>query len=223
VQTLRITAELYSGFASSDPWSPTIDGIIAYWHLQDALGSEQFALNTSDPARQHPVEGLPLEVVRWRDWWWYACSLPIYEQAAEVTRYMHRRFDAQHAERYLDLQGKSGRILTAAGPYKNRRLGIRHHVTDRVQWYAVGDAAEVERLLLRCGNIGMKYGAGFGRVRRWLVEPIVDDPDDRAYRYRPLPVEYATEIGVTGSTIEYGLRPPARIAENRTLCVIPPA
>lgn len=221
MESLKITAQLYSGFASSDEWSPALDGILAYRHMQEVLGSEEFGLAASDPQRLAPVEGLPLEVVVWREWWWYSCSLPIYSQAAEVTRHLHRRFDAQHAERHVDLGGKSGRVMVAAGPYKNRRLGIRHHVTDRVEWYAVGDRAEIERLLRGCGHIGMKYAAGFGRVRSWHVEPIGDDPEDRAYRHRPLPVEYADEIEVVGPKMIWGLRPPVRLAENQTLCVMP--
>ena len=216
---LHVTAHLYSGFANTDPWSPSLDGILAYWYLKERTDPDLFAIGATTDAMLIPVEGLPLEVVRHGDWWWYAVSSPVYAPAATVRRHQHRRFDEQH-ERYLDLEGKSGKIQTASGSFKNYRRTIQQHITNQVDWYAVGDQAEVERLLRYATAVGYKTAAGYGRVRRWEVVEL-DDVDDRAYRHRPLPVGYAAEIAVTGQTMRWGIRPPGRIEANNTLCVMP--
>lgn len=218
---LRITAHLHSGFAAADRWSPALDGILAYWHLREVLGPEEFAITSADNAAMRPVEGLPLEVVHHGQWWWYACSSPMYSAAATVIRHIHRRFDARQAERHCDFQCRSEKVQVNAGPYKNRRLLLQQHITGQVQWHAVGDAAEVYRLLAQCPNIGAKFGAGFGRVRRWEVVEGDDTDATLARRHRPLPLEYADAQGVTGPLMEWGIRPPGRCKENRALCVMP--
>lgn len=216
MEALKITARLYNGFTSADPWSPSIDGILAYWHMREKLGDE-FDLAASNSALMQPVDDLPLERVEHGDQWWYACSSPIYTLHATARKHMHRRFDDAH-ERYLDLQGKSGKILTAAGPYKNSRIPFLLRVTDRVEWHVVGDRPSIERLLRQCSHIGARYGSGYGRVREWLLEP---GDRETALRRRPVPVSYADEHGIDGERLTWGLRPPARLRSTRTLCVMP--
>jgi CRISPR type IV-associated protein Csf3 len=216
MQAIKITAQLYNGFTSSDPWSPSIDGILAYWHMREKLGDE-FELSCSSSAAMRPVDDLPLERIDHDGLWWYACSSPIYCVRASARKHIHRRFDDVH-ERHLDLQGKSGKILTAAGPFKNTRLAFLLRVTDRVEWHVVGDHDAIARLLHRCSHIGSRYGAGFGRVRDWTFEP---GDRDIALRHRPVPLSYAEAHGIEGEMMRWGIRPPARIAACSAMCVMP--
>jgi CRISPR type IV-associated protein Csf3 len=215
---IAITAHLHSGFASSDPWSPSIDGILAYHHLRERMHPDEFAVRSGRTDLMEPVDDLPLEIQRHGDWWWYACSVPMYRKYGEVRRYLHRRFDQREGEIYL--QPGIRKIMTQAGPYKNARTAVQQRITDRVTWHVIGDRPEVERLLETCTHIGGRVGAGFGRVRRWSFD---DGDADMARRLRPLPVEYAREHGIDGDEMYWGLRPPARLRANNTQCVMPDA
>ncbi|NGR09337.1 hypothetical protein G5B41_17495 [bacterium SGD-2] len=215
MQPIKITAHLYNGFTSSDPWSPSIDGILAYWVMRERLGDDFHS--PTNPMEMQPVEGLPLQRIEHGDWWWYAASSPIYQTHASARKYAHRRFDDAHEAR-LDLQGKSGKVLTAAGPYKNARIPLLLRVTDSVEWHVIGDQAEIERLLGRCGNIGAKFGSGYGRVKRWSFSP---GDAEIAMRQRPVPADYAAAQGIVGEEMRWGLRPPARLPINTTMCVMP--
>ena len=215
MKPLTITAHLYSGFASSDPWSPSIDGIVAYWVMRDRLGPDEFALTQGTDYAMSPVEGLPFERVEHDGLWWYACSMPIYQGQATVRRHVHRRFDAFPAERYLV---DTGKVQTQAGAYKNARIAVMQHITPKVVWHAIGDRTEMERWLRRCSHIGGRLAAGFGRVRRWEFGD--GDADTARYR-RPLPLDYARQHGISGDVMDYGIRPPVRIAANITPCIMP--
>jgi len=214
---LAITTHLYSGFVAHDPWSPTIDGILAYWHMREKLGPEQFSINQGHSYAMKPVDDLPLQIERDGDWWWYACSSPIYTAVARAQRHIHRRFDQANAEKYLP-EGQR-KIVTKAGAYKNSRLTLPHIITDRVTWHAIGDHVEIERLLRNCHHIGGKIGAGFGRVRRWEITAGGDET--LACTHRPLPASVAERLGIEGDPMWWGLRPPARIEANCTDCVMP--
>lgn len=214
---LKITAHLMSGFATNDRWSPAIDGILAYAFMREKLGDEEFTLSQHRNDLQAPVEGLPLERVEWNGHWWYAASSPIYDERAENTVYYHRRFDAYHAERHMTPR-KTGKIQTAAGSFKNARLMIVQHVTDRIEWHVVGDEAEIMRLLQSITHVGARVASGFGRVRRWSAEP---GDADIARHQRPLPVGFLNSKTDGKVIIQRGLVPPFRNPKSQALCVMP--
>ncbi len=219
MEALVVTAKLRNGFAASDPWSPALDAILGYWMLREQLGEAAFTAGAADAANLSAVEGLPLERIEHDAWWWYACSAPIYTEAAQTLRYYHRRFDAQAAERHAAITRK--RVEVKAGPYKASRLNQVVHTCGGVQWHVVGDASEIRRLLRRCSAIGAKVGAGFGAVAEWTVEEGGDL--HTALYHRPLPERYADLKGIDGPRMIWGLRPPARLRDNQTLCVMPDA
>lgn len=219
MQPLVITAHLMSGFASSDPWSPAIDGVLAYRHMMDMLGPDEFAINCARRDLQQPVTGLPLAVETWGDWWWYQCSAPIYKTHAVHIHHLHRRFDAAQAEQWWGSGTKSGKVLVAAGPYKNARKPLMQHITPMVQWAAVGERTEIERLPSRVTHVGARVGSGFGRVRRWDVTDC-DNPD-LARWHRPLPTDHEMAAQLDGPRMYWGVRPPGRHPENITECAMP--
>jgi len=225
VEPLIVTARLRNGFAASDSWSPALDAILGYWLLRERLGEAAFTAGAAYSAALGPVEGLPLERIDHGDWWWYACSSPIYTEAAQTLRYYHRRFDAQYSERHAAITRK--RVEVKAGPYKASRLSEVVHTCPDVRWHVIGDAAEITRVLRRCTAIGARVGAGFGAVAEWEVSESGFTTDDMAAdlarRHRPVPVEYARQNGIVGPEMIWGLRPPARLRGNQTLCVMPDA
>lgn len=214
MQPLKITARLYNGFAADD-WSPTLDGILAYWQLRLA-DPDGFLTTQGRSDLMEPADGLPLEKIADGDLWWWACSSPLYALHQTHRTYFHRRFDDRH-ERFMPDGTKT--VLTAAGPYKNYRKSLLFRVTDAVVWHCVGDEAALRDLLAHCHHIGAKPSQGYGRVREWRVEP----GDLKAALYhRPLPVDYARLKGIEGPVMRWGIRPPARIAANQAECIMPP-
>lgn len=215
MDALIVTAHMRNAIAVRDPWSPSLDGILGYWRMREYLGVDAFMLQTARPDLREPLQPLPLETVEHGEHWWHACSAPIYEGRAEALQFYHRRFDAQHAERYM--RPRKGKVPVKAGPYKNFRLHERLVLAPQVQWHAIGDAGEIRRLLSRCSHIGAKASHGRGRVERWTVEA-VGVPEMARY-YRPLPKGYAEKRGIEGLEMLWGIRPPAR--EHTTACIMP--
>jgi len=214
MRPLKVVASLYNGFAAADDWAPALDGILAYWmlYLRDP---DEFAVLQARSDLMTPIEGLPLERISDGAWWWYAASSPIYRLHEMHAIYFHRRFDDQH-ERFLPEDTK--KIITKAGPYKAYRKSLLFRVTPKIEWHCVGDESEIRRLLAPCRHVGAKSSQGHGRVRSWEIE---EGDEQTALFRRPLPEPYARRMGIDGAVMRWGIRPPARIAANQTLCVMP--
>lgn len=210
MRPLIVTAETPAGYASGDPWSPTLDGILAYAVTRERLGPD---MGTNLDLR--PVEGLPLAVEEHGGQWWYAAGVPEAEPIRQYDRHLHRRFDVLDAERLVPGVRK---VQTAMGPYKAMRKPRHVTVTGTVRWQAIGEAAEVRRLLAGIPSIGSGWSRGFGRVVRWTVEEV-----EAVTIRRPVPVAWGEERGITGARMIAALRPPAHLSENRVMCVMPEA
>jgi CRISPR type IV-associated protein Csf3 len=214
---LKITARLVNGFVAADPWSPSIDGILACAVMRERLGDD-YTYQAAQPSKMVPVEGLPLERVEYNDMWWYAASSPIYDVAIKEQPHFHRRFDDRYA---IDLLPQIKKVGTSAGSFKNCRLRETRLVAPTIVWHAIGDEREVRRLLATIPAVGAARGRGRGEVAGWLVSP---DGDERLARVsRPLPVAYANAQGVSGLVMLAGIRPPARLPCNMMECVMPEA
>lgn len=213
---LLVTAHLHTAYTASDPWSPALDGILAYWQVRQQLGEEEFALGTSG---HRPLITPELPLRREEDgdgnWWWCASS-PQGQVVREFARHTHRRFDDQH-ERFLP--AKTGKVLTAGGAYKIYRNRDTMRVVPAVRWHCIGDADAIRALLAGVTNIGRGSTHGNGLVTHWTVEEGGDA--EKARFGRPLPVAFAEAHGITGPRMVWGIRPPGRAPEHRTLCVIP--
>jgi CRISPR type IV-associated protein Csf3 len=219
MQPLTITCHLMSGFCANDPYTPAIDGILGYALRKTQLDEEQFALDTARYYELPAVEGLPLAVEHYQDDWWYQCSLPIYKDQSVFNRHIHRRFNVVEAETIVP----DAKVIQATkGPYKNGRFLLQQHIVDKVFWHVVGDAERIIALLNgHITHLGKRTAAGFGRIRRW---DITADGDEQAARfYRPLPVGFANAHEITGNTLQWGIRPPAKVTANQRLCVLPHA
>lgn len=214
MEPIKITAHLRNGFAAADEWSPSLDGILAYWKLYLA-DPEQFNITQGRSDLMEPVDGLPLEKITDGELWWWACSFPMYEVHHVQRNYFHRRFDDQH-ERFMP-EG-TRKVMTAAGPLKNYRKTVVFRLAPKIEWHCVGDGDAIMSLLSHCHHVGAKPSQGYGAVIQWEMS----EGDERiALFHRPLPVEYAKRCGISGPVMEWGIRPPARIPANIALCVMP--
>ena len=213
MQALRIAARVPAGLVASDPWSPAIDGVLAWSLVRERVGLDAMAL-TPD-AEMAPVTDLPLERAECDGLWWYCCSIPEIEAAARSRVHLHRRFDRQAGEAWLTPAVK--RLGLSAGAYKDRRMPRVLSVTGCVTWHAIGDAAEVLRLLRGVTHLGRDRARGRGEVAGWTGTPAGGAVAAR--RRRPLPVAAAARLGLSGPTLPWGLHPPARL--HRVPCVMP--
>ena len=216
VEPLIITAHMGNAYSAADPWSPSIDGILAYWALREQHGEEWLALGMAGHREIVEAE-LPLARDEHGDWWWWQCSSPLVEVERRFVQFHHRRFDDLAAATYLPERTK--KILTAGGPYKTSRTGKTRHLTHEIVWHVVGDAAEIERLLRRCHSIGFGHSRGYGQVRGWMVA--ADGDADIARFHRPLPEGFASQHGIVGSVMRWGIRPPGRHPAFQAMCVMP--
>jgi hypothetical protein len=214
MRPFRVRAYTPAGFAAADPWSPALDGILAYQVLREQLGEEAFALGQTGHL---PVVDPDLPLLREAEeesgQWWWCCSAPRYTAAGVWLRYYHRRFDAHFAEQYTAAR----KVLTSAGPFKQYRVPSRVVLAPVVEWHAIGDPDAVARLLRGVSHIGAGRGRGLGRVVRWEVQ--LDGDPNLARFWRPLPLAFALRYGREGLVMEYGIRPPGR--QHRVLCVLP--
>jgi CRISPR type IV-associated protein Csf3 len=218
LEPLIVTAHTPAGYTRSDPWSPSLDGILAYWALRERVGDEEFALGSTGQIPVVDID-LPLGREEWNGLWWWQCSSPVEGPLSQVfARHIHRRFDDQN-ERYLDERVKT--VVTKGGPYKVARLRREVRLVPWVRWHVVGNAAEIQRLLRRCTTIGRGSARGSGEVAMWEIHEGDEETYFRARFRRPLPVGFAEEQGVTGLVSRYGIRPPARAPERQMECVLP--
>jgi CRISPR type IV-associated protein Csf3 len=214
MQALKITAHLMSGFVANDAYSPSICGILGYALRREQLSCEQFALDVAHYSNLLAVEDLPLAIEKFNEDWWYQCSFPIYNEQAVFNRYIHRRFNSQEAENYApDIK----KVEATKGPYKNARLLLQQHITNKIEWHVIGNQAEITRLLNNITHIGKRVAGGFGRVRRWDVSK--NGNDHLAQFHRALPKAFADQYGIAGDLMQWGIVPPAK--NNQRLCVMP--
>ena len=206
MKMLTVTARTPTGFASGDPWSPTLDGTLSYAFMREKLGAD-FGNNLN----LHAVEGLPFAVEWFGGEWWYVCGSPRPSQAlGQRDRHFHRRFNAPDAERWM----AANRVNTTMGPHKNLRKAHLVTTASSVSWQAIGDAAEIRRLLSSLHSIGSGHSRGLGRVGAWEV---VEGP----WAY---PLERPVPVGATdrpGPIMHHSIRPPSHLASNRVRCVMP--
>lgn len=85
-------------------------------------------------------------------------------------RFVNRRMPIDRMQ-YLSTRG--GTLNTSGGPAKSFRLPLETGwlAGDRVTWFCVGDAGEIERLLGPVTHLGKRRAVGLGRVARWEVRP----------------------------------------------------
>lgn len=130
-------------------------------------------------------------------------------------------------DRAVAFKGKGrAEIDTARGFFKAYRNPLVYHVMPEIVFYAVGDKAEIERLLQNIAYLGKKSSQGYGEVSEWIVEVIDDDKSifDSGKLMRIIPVlNYVSndyEVSDEMNIAECAVIPPA-YRQEKTGCFVP--
>ena len=218
-QPMRVRVYLLDGrIAGTEPWFPLDSILAAEWIRQ--RHPESFYMPPPPGVKDGWIEpDLPLLKRGRGDRWWYACSFNVAQPVTEYVTYWHRRFD-DSLERYLDFQGRRGKVGEKSGRYKAYRMPLNILLMPCLEWYAVGDINAVRELCEGINSLGKKAAQGYGLVKRWEVEPWPEDwsevRDGRLTR-----AVYELPAGIQGQMRNYGMRPPYWARENQYNCYLP--
>ena len=105
------------------------------------------------------------------DWYWAASWAQFPEGYETDKSHWNRRFDGGQPGlgEYLDFQGRSEKISVSSGRYKGYHHPLSLVVTPRVEWYCLGDAEGIAKLLTKITHLGKKRSQGWGEVLRWSI------------------------------------------------------
>lgn len=117
---------------------------------------------------------------------------------------------------------KDAVVQINGGPFKARNNLYAARIAHRLQWFAVGDADEVRRLLqTHITHVGKACGMGMGKVAEWSVSPSPEDlsVDAGGRLRRNLPASYKTRSKHIRSTKR--IRPPYAHKSREMDCRVP--
>ncbi len=227
MDNVRISCRPHALVAERDRWIK-LDSLLLKAVLQEQYGAAFQALPPISPttpaeALEYP-DAVPLERRERLGVWYYACSWVDVEAATLrvfVSSYV-RHLSEELFRRYGLNKGREV-IHTGKGADKLVYEQERLRLVDELTWYAVGDVAEIKRLLeTYYHSLGKKESQGCGQLAPysdgslWQVE-VVDydyserDADGKATRGLP------AERGV-----RYPVRPPYYVRANVTTLELPP-
>lgn len=218
MKTLKITAHLANGYASTDPWSPSLENIIAYWHLRNTLSDAEFAAGCGGVGEFAVIDDLPIGIERHGEHWWYQCSSPIADKVGEHITHFNRRFDQRLAEDHLWQKKQNRNLPLSSGQLKNKRTKVVKTLAKRVHWHCIGDESAIMSLLEDCAHIGAQTSRGYGEVLEWSVDA---GNEKLARLYRPVSVAFAAECNIEGARLPWGIRPNIRDPRNNVECILP--
>lgn len=167
LEPVRVVCVLASGPINYDP--PCLDGILA-----GAVVSEvSYGLGLSDREDAYDIP-LPLECL-WRNekgWPLWAASYfcPIGESVADTVIQHRRAITGQFSK------GRGGKlkITTNMGRHMERRMPYPILETRELEALAIGDIAEIARLLRGIQFLGKRRNTGLGEIIEWRIEPIAE-------------------------------------------------
>lgn len=173
LEPLHITAHLRTGIVC-DRWLP-LDSVLLYQACRDALGSQ--IVTIPGGADVQGVGTLPLGIVHLgRRNWYYQCSWaqPQPWWIAEGQDHWNKRFDSKFAD-LINFGKRRGKVIIEQGRYKAYHMPVFYYAARQIEWYCIGDKAEIEYLLSTVTHLGKKPSQGWGRVSRWKIESWSED------------------------------------------------
>ena len=227
MDNLQVTAHMGCAIAVYDDYSPSLDALLE-WLLLDSRGLTQPnpTQGQVEDSRELVFSQLPLGRGDLEGEWYWQASSPCYHYQTEITDRFRKRWD--YHDRALNWGKRKAKIDTSQGAEKNYDLPLYLRLTDSIHWFCVGDKAGIEELLRDCKGVGKKRSQGHGQVLRWDVKAV--EPDWHLWRdgqlMRPMPYHllFSHSDILNGSNtrlMQWGWRPPARLAFNQALCVMP--
>jgi CRISPR type IV-associated protein Csf3 len=214
MQPLKVTAYLQTGqVVSTDGYLP-LDSILAAAWMQK--NRPDLFYNDGMKAKEILIPELPFQKENINSQWFWACSFAQYEKQAETVAYWHKRFDAILAEKHVDFGKKRGAVNVKSAKYKNYRMPMVNIITEKIEWYCVGDLEQVKELVNMITAIGKKRSQGYGLVDEWTVESW---PEDWSI-YGPKG-KFMRAIPDSNGSMIWGVRPPYWYHDNQVMCQVP--
>lgn len=182
-----------------------------------------------DPENVWYGHALPLAV--WShgalpDVWVYASSSTlILDVSSQDTIAFTRRFDVDMALQYMTGENTPNRIAIGKGEFKAHYLEFTITSTRELTWYVCGIHDEIERILFYVHSIGKKRRRGYGVVKRWRLEPCMNDESvwsAEGELRRPVPVQLLTALRIQGEFVESfcTYRPPYHDLRFAAFCAV---
>lgn len=211
---LIITAELVT------PYVPT--GSDGAMHLDGMLSQAVLTAHPCAPQfNGHAcIVPLPIDIL-----WISPKGLPLWAASdmladggsVQAREYWHKRYPSHRAD-----FGSKMAAVTTAGRWKEYRVPLNAVRSDKLKSVAIGNKAEIVRLLGYVSHIGKKGSAGYGRVARWIVDDLpVDNALDLVLAAKSVPVECAAMMDLQGKYSPLkGWTPPYWYAPYHSACLI---
>lgn len=214
-----MSAHLSTPLAVSDDWSPSLDALLIKLILDEQ------GLATSNPTavevqKNQPVVDrlMPMGKGMLGGEWYWQTSSPLYLYDSDSTEKIHKRWDSQ--ERNLGWKGKRRNWSVSETNTKSWTILIQERSAPRIDWYCMGDRAEIYRLLSECSGLAKKRRT---QVSKWDVTAVEDDwhlwRDDQLMR--PVPIDLCNQYPAECTIRDWAWRPPTHIPENMALCFMP--
>ena len=161
---LQVTARVPGQIAL--PWGGVALDTLLTWSRAQELDLAP----PRDASECQPVE-IPLQLELGGRF--YMCSDSVQIMQDFDLRYTNRRAPI---EQYQSMGPATGRVQITAGVDKSYRipLEVGHLRDERMDWFAIGNVPEVQRLLSLVGYLGKKRSVGLGKVERWEVVALPD-------------------------------------------------
>lgn len=220
LEPLRVRAWLRCGVVS-DRHLP-LDGILLYQAHRDQMGPQDATI-PGDYSGNMQIATLPLGITHpGRRHWYYQASWAQWSHEVEGQDHWNKRFDSGFAD-LVDFGSKRGKVIIEQGQYKAYHMPVFYRVSLWVEWYCVGDKAEIEHLLSTVTHIGKKPAQGWGRVVRWEIESISDDWHlwRNGRLMRGVPAEDVARMDQPFNIGVYGIRPSYWKQSNQMALVMP--
>lgn len=223
MQPIKITVKLLSPVAVVDDWSPSLEGVLAYYVLAN---NNAFSANPTDQEIKQNYRILeaemPLKNVNYGGISCWAVSAPCYLFSNEQVDRIRKRWDYQ--EHRLNWGKRKAKIDTSQGPEKSYDLPLFLRNPSVITWYGVGDIEKTKLLLRNCTNLGKKRSVGNGQVGEWMVEAIASDwhlwKDDILMRPYPLAL-MPTKKPIDMAIREWGIGQPVWHPSFKRICAMP--
>lgn len=158
----------------------------------------------------------------------YLASCGFYHQYAVNVEYWNKRTDITVSDNYKYIDKPSGKIETSKGFFKNYHNSCIIRTISDIEFYGVGTIEKVIDLLTYINFVGKKPSAGWGMVKKWIVQPIDYDLSTYSEKYgimRPIILDdedNSPKYNISKYTImDCGIKPPYWKKRNARLCAIP--
>lgn len=210
---LRIRAYLRSGVIS-DQYLP-IDGILYYQAVRKQFGNQIVTIPGASMIKEGANINLPIIHAGPKgDVWFYSCSFAQWpENTIEDSSFKVKSGDWLRDGHYL-VPGK--KINIGSGKYKNYHIKLYYRHAEYIEWYCIGDAEEIIKLLNFCTHIGKNGGDGWGEVIRWEVQEWPEDWSIRGPGNKLMRAVPAKDSGFL-----YGIRPSYWLQKHIFPCKMP--